>query len=114
MRLGTDELPQVETYSTGGLDSTLHWVSAACQRAHRRDLRAESSGKTTIALQTIAQCQKNGGVAAFIDAEHALDLTTQRPWASVQMNSWFPSPIVASRRSRSQRPWSGLVPSTWW
>ena len=33
----------------------------------------ESSGKTTIALQTIAQCQKNGGTAAFIDAEHALD-----------------------------------------
>lgn len=33
----------------------------------------ESSGKTTITLQTIAQCQANGGVAAFVDAEHALD-----------------------------------------
>jgi len=33
----------------------------------------ESSGKTTLALQTIAQCQKRGGTAAFIDAEHALD-----------------------------------------
>jgi recombination protein RecA len=33
----------------------------------------ESSGKTTLTLQTIAQCQKNGGTAAFIDAEHALD-----------------------------------------
>ena len=38
----------------------------------------ESSGKTTIALQAIAQCQKAGGVAAFIDAEHALDITYAR------------------------------------
>jgi recombination protein RecA len=35
----------------------------------------ESSGKTTLALQTIAQCQRNGGTAAFVDAEHALDPT---------------------------------------
>src|SRR6266481_8260528 len=33
----------------------------------------ESSGKTTLALQVIAQAQKNGGMAAFVDAEHALD-----------------------------------------
>ena len=33
----------------------------------------ESSGKTTLTLQIIAECQKNGGTAAFIDAEHALD-----------------------------------------
>ncbi|MEJ7205126.1 DNA recombination/repair protein RecA, partial [Staphylococcus caprae] len=33
----------------------------------------ESSGKTTVALHAIAEVQKNGGVAAFIDAEHALD-----------------------------------------
>ena len=33
----------------------------------------ESSGKTTIALQTIASCQSDGGIAAFVDAEHALD-----------------------------------------
>ena len=33
----------------------------------------ESSGKTTLALQVVAECQKNGGAAAFVDAEHALD-----------------------------------------
>jgi recombination protein RecA len=33
----------------------------------------ESSGKTTLTLQVIANCQKNGGTAAFVDAEHALD-----------------------------------------
>ena len=35
----------------------------------------ESSGKTTLALHAIAECQKQGGIAAFIDAEHALDPT---------------------------------------
>ena len=34
----------------------------------------EASGKTTIALQAIAECQKKGGIAAFIDVEHALDV----------------------------------------
>ncbi|MDU9746728.1 DNA recombination/repair protein RecA, partial [Helicobacter pylori] len=34
----------------------------------------ESSGKTTLSLHIIAECQKNGGVCAFIDAEHALDV----------------------------------------
>lgn len=38
----------------------------------------ESSGKTTIALHTVAQAQKEGGIAAFIDAEHALDVTYAR------------------------------------
>ena len=33
----------------------------------------ESSGKTTLALQVVAQAQKNGGIAAYIDAEHAMD-----------------------------------------
>ena len=38
----------------------------------------EASGKTTLALQAIAECQASGGVAAFIDAEHALDVTYAR------------------------------------
>ena len=38
----------------------------------------ESSGKTTLALHAIAECQKNGGIAAFVDAEHALDPTYAR------------------------------------
>ena len=38
----------------------------------------ESSGKTTLTLHAIAECQKAGGVAAFIDAEHALDVVYAR------------------------------------
>ena len=41
---------------------------AACPRPRGRDLRPESSGKTTLTLEVIAQCQKAGGQAAFIDA----------------------------------------------
>ena len=40
----------------------------------------ESSGKTTIALQVIAEAQKQGGMAAFVDAEHALDPIYARSW----------------------------------
>ena len=39
----------------------------------------ESSGKTTLTLHIIAECQKRGGTAAFIDAEHALDITYANP-----------------------------------
>jgi recombination protein RecA len=42
-------------------------------RARRRNLRPESSGKTTLTLTVIAQAQKRGGLAAFVDVEHALD-----------------------------------------
>jgi RecA/RadA recombinase len=41
----------------------------------------ESSGKTTLTLQSIAEMQKLGGTCAFIDAEHALDVTYARSWA---------------------------------
>jgi recombination protein RecA len=76
MRLGSDELPQVETYSTGGLGLDIALGIGGLPKGRIVEIYGpESSGKTTIALQTIAQCQKAGGVAAFIDAEHALDLT---------------------------------------
>ena len=54
--------------------STGRSASAACPRGRVIEIFGpESTGKTTLALQTIAQAQKLGGVAAFIDAEHALD-----------------------------------------
>jgi recombination protein RecA len=42
---------------------------------------AESSGKTTVALQIVAQAQKAEGIAAYVDAEHAWILSTPRTWA---------------------------------
>ncbi|RMH44983.1 MAG: recombinase RecA, partial [Gammaproteobacteria bacterium] len=75
MRLG-DAGParHVETISTGsiGLDVALG-VGGLPKGRIVEIYGPESSGKTTIALQAIANCQKNGGTAAFVDAEHALD-----------------------------------------
>jgi hypothetical protein len=66
----------------------------------------ESSGKTTICLQIIAEAQRAGGLAAFVDAEHALDPATPRNWASMSTTCSSRSPTPASRPSRLLRPWS--------
>ncbi|MEZ4240994.1 MAG: recombinase RecA [Myxococcota bacterium] len=80
MRYGDDlDLPKVKAISTGslGLDIALG-VGGLPQGRVVEIYGMEASGKTTLALQTIAQSQKNGGTAAFIDAEHALDPTYAR------------------------------------
>jgi len=75
MRLGADGVAVgVETISTGslGLDSALGTGGVPRGRVVEV-FGPESSGKTTLALHMIAEAQKQGGVAAFIDAEHVLD-----------------------------------------
>ena len=74
MRYGDADIPQVRSVSTGslGLDIGLGIGGLPCGRVVEI-YGAEASGKTTLALQTIAQAQQGGGTAAFIDAEHALD-----------------------------------------
>lgn len=75
MRLGDGGvIADVKTISTGslGLDIALGVGGLPCGRVVEI-YGPESSGKTTLTLQVIAECQKNGGTAAFIDAEHALD-----------------------------------------
>ncbi|MEZ5318884.1 MAG: recombinase RecA [Vicinamibacterales bacterium] len=75
MRLGgKDALPAIPSISTGSI--SLDWALGVGGLPRGRVIEIfgpESSGKTTLALQTIAQAQKLGGVAAFVDAEHALD-----------------------------------------
>jgi len=76
MRLGADEaLPDVPVIPTGslGLDIALG-VGGYPKGRVIEIFGPESSGKTTLSLNAIAQAQKNGGIAAFIDAEHALDV----------------------------------------
>ena len=75
MRLGDspDKL-QVSTISTGVLSIDMALGIGGVPRGRVVEIYGpESSGKTTVALHIVAQAQKNGGVAAFIDAEHALD-----------------------------------------
>ena len=74
MRMGDKENLNIPSISTGsvGLDIALG-IGGIPQGRVTEIYGPESSGKTTLTLQIIAECQKNGGTAAFIDAEHALD-----------------------------------------
>ena len=74
MKLGSKEAMQVEAISTGSLGLDIALGVGGLPRGRVIEVYGpESSGKTTLALHVIAEAQKNGGVAAFVDAEHALD-----------------------------------------
>ncbi|MDT0190043.1 recombinase RecA [Rothia terrae] len=74
MRLGDREQQKVETISTGALSLDAALGIGGLPRGRVVEIYGpESSGKTTVALHAIASVQKEGGIAAFIDAEHALD-----------------------------------------
>jgi recombination protein RecA len=74
MKLGSREAVQIEAISTGSLGLDIALGIGGLPRGRIIEIYGpESSGKTTLALHTIAEAQKLGGTAAFIDAEHALD-----------------------------------------
>ena len=74
MRLGDREASKVETISTGALALDAALGIGGLPRGRVVEIYGpESSGKTTVALHAVANVQKAGGIAAFIDAEHALD-----------------------------------------
>ncbi|MBW3042782.1 recombinase RecA [Prochlorococcus marinus] len=73
MRLGDASKMRVETISTGALTLDLALGGGYPKGRVVEIYGPESSGKTTLTLHAIAEIQRNGGVAAFVDAEHALD-----------------------------------------
>jgi recombination protein RecA len=75
MRMGKNQpLVEIETISTGSLGLDVALGVGGLPRGRIIEIYGpESSGKTTLALHTIAEAQKKGGVCAFVDAEHALD-----------------------------------------
>src|SRR3990167_628677 len=76
MRLSGDEQisRDIDVISTGSLGLDMALGVGGLPRGRVVEIYGpESSGKTTLTLQTIAACQKTGGAAAFVDAEHALD-----------------------------------------
>jgi recombination protein RecA len=74
MKLGSREKIEIEAISTGSLGLDIALGIGGLPRGRIVEIYGpESSGKTTLALHAIAEAQKNGGTAAFIDAEHALD-----------------------------------------
>jgi recombination protein RecA len=76
MRMGTDERPEIDVISTGSITIDAALGIGGVPRGRVVEIYGpEASGKTTLTLHIVAQAQKAGGVAAFIDAEHALDVT---------------------------------------
>ncbi len=75
MRLGQNEkVVEIETISTGSLGLDIALGIGGLPKGRIVEIYGpESSGKTTMALQTVAEAQKKGGICAFVDAEHALD-----------------------------------------
>lgn len=74
MRLGENRHLNIDAISTGSLTLDLATGIGGLPKGRIVEIYGpESSGKTTLALHCIAECQKQGGVAAFVDAEHALD-----------------------------------------
>jgi len=74
MKLGQRQVMDIESISTGSLSLDIALGIGGLPKSRIVEIYGpESSGKTTLALQVIAEAQKNGGTCAFIDAEHALD-----------------------------------------
>ncbi len=81
MRLGNEEalVKDVQAVSTGSVSLDIALGVGGLPRGRIIEIFGpESSGKTTLALHAIAEAQKKGGIAAFVDAEHALDVTYAR------------------------------------
>jgi recombination protein RecA len=74
MRLGENAVMEVEAISTGSLGLDIALGIGGLPKGRIVEIFGpESSGKTTLALHVIAEAQRNGGICAFVDAEHALD-----------------------------------------
>lgn len=74
MKLGASTALEIEAISTGSLGLDIALGIGGLPKGRVIEIYGpESSGKTTLALQTIAEAQKRGGICAFVDAEHALD-----------------------------------------
>src|SRR5699024_9288069 len=74
MRLGDENRPPISAIPSGNIAINVALGIGGFPRGRVVEIYGpESSGKTTVALHAIAEAQKGGGIAAFIDAEHALD-----------------------------------------
>jgi recombination protein RecA len=84
MRLGEGEkIEDIQVVSTGSLGLDIALGVGGLPRGRVVEIYGpESSGKTTLTLQVIAEMQRLSGTCAFVDAEHALASSTRRSWAS--------------------------------
>ncbi len=93
MRMGDEERPRIACIPTGALALDLALGIGGVPRGRIVEIFGpESSGKTTLALHIISEAQKTGGLAAFIDAEHALDPTYAQAIGVDLENLYFSQP----------------------
>lgn len=97
----------VETIPTGSLSLDIALGLGGVPKGRIIEVYGpESSGKTTVALHMVAEVQKRGGIAGFIDAEHALDRPMPKTSVLILKTSISHSRTTASRHLRSPRRWS--------
>ena len=107
MRLGDNEEDiNVETISTGCLSLDRALGLGGVPRGRVIEIYGpESSGKTTVALHMVAEVQRTGGIAGFIDAEHALDPAYAKKSVWTLIIFIFHSQIMENRRLRLPKQW---------
>jgi recombination protein RecA len=115
MKLGSREAIQIEAISTGSLGLDIALGIGGLPRGRVVEVYGpESSGKTTLALHVIAEAQRNGGTAAFVDAEHALDPVYAKKLGVDVDNLIVSQPDTGEQALRSPTRWSAPTPSTSW
>ncbi len=112
MRLGDKKAMDIEAVSTGSLGLDIALGIGGLPKGRIIEIYGpESSGKTTLSLHCVAEAQKNGGVCAFIDAEHALDPVYAAKLGVDLDDLLISQPIRVSRRLKSPTRW--CVPARW-
>ena len=117
MKLGEQAHMKVDVVPTGCLELDLALGVGGIPKGRIIEIYGpESSGKTTVALHIVAEAQKRGGIAAFIDAEHALDPDLcAEAGRGHRRAATSPSRTPASRRWKSARRWCAPARSmSWW
>ena len=98
MKLGDAAAMEIEVFPTGALTLDIALGVGGIPRGRIVEVFGpESSGKTTVALHMVAEVQKKGGYAAFIDAEHALDPAYAKALGVNIDELYVSSPILVSR-----------------
>jgi recombination protein RecA len=117
MKLGSSErVADVPAISTGSLSLDIALGTFGVPRGRVIEIYGpESGGKTTLALHVVAEAQKKGGIAAYIDAEHALDVTYAKNIGVNTDDLLISQPDTGeSRPWRSPRRWCAAAPWTSW
>ena len=114
-RLGDTDVLDVQAIPSGSLSLDAALGIGGFPRGRVVEIYGqEASGKTTLALHVVAEAQKRGGTAAFIDVEHALDPKYARRSGLTSRTSTSLSPTTGNRPWRLPRPSSAATPWTSW